>query len=80
MELETHFDETTGVFRIEETIVKQVREDEEKFIIDTISPYLTQCYKQVIPKRLLVRALTTFHSEHKEEWDWLMKQAMEDVL
>lgn len=81
MALETIIDEIDGtkVFQIQETFVKQVQENEEKFIIDTISPYLTKCYKQVIPKRLLIRALTTFHEEHREEWDWLMAQAQEDV-
>ena len=58
---------------IEHTI-SLVKEDQEKFIFNCISPFLAEINEIVIPKRVLERALFTFKEEHTAEWKVLMKE------
>ena len=74
---EVNSEEQPHVFEIIEEITRKVTEEEDAFIMETISPYLTQCYKQVIPKKLLTMALTSFHEQYPAIWDYLMQEAQE---
>jgi len=67
------------VFAISELIIRQVREDEDKFIFETLSPYLTDCYKMVIPKKLLVCAINAYKKEHKAEYEAIMEAYKENL-
>lgn len=51
-----------------------VKEDQERFIFEAITPFLTDISEIVIPKRVLERALFTFREEHTAEWKALMKE------
>lgn len=55
-------------------IAFKVTEDYEKFIFRTISPYCNQVVDQIIPKKLLSIALTTYKAEHSEEWNTIMEK------
>lgn len=51
-----------------------VKEDQDKFIFECITPFLMEINHIVIPKRVLDRALFTFKEEHTAEWKVLMKE------
>lgn len=65
------FDE---VFNHIEAFRHKVTEDYEKFIFETIRPYCEEVTRQIIPKELLARALTTYKAEHPEEWNMIMEK------
>lgn len=70
-------DMTTQVMEIAESIVQQVREEQDRFIFETITPYIEDMTKMVISKKILCRALECFKNEHPEEFNALMNE-MED--
>jgi hypothetical protein len=49
---EVNSEEQSPVFKMVEEFTRKVTEEEDAFILETISPYLTQCYKLVIPKKV----------------------------
>lgn len=68
--LELYFNE------MKEKII-EFEETKDEFIFSQLSKYCDGVIEHesdtIIPKRLLIRALTCFKQEHKEEWDVLMK-------
>ena len=74
---EVNSEEQSQVFEIVEEFTRKDTEEEDAFILETISPYLTQYYKRVIPKKLLTMALTSFHEQYPGIWDYLMQEAQE---
>ena len=73
--LELYFNE------MKEKII-ELEETEDEFIFSHLSKYCNGAIEYegdtIIPKRLLIRALTCFKHEHREEWDVLMKMEGED--
>ena len=57
-----------------ETYCRLVADEQDRFIFETISPFLHSISNTIVPKRVLERALTTFCEEHKEEWNALMNE------
>ena len=57
-----------------ETFGRRVTEDYEKFIFESIYPYCEKVTRQIVPKELLARALTTYKAEHPDEWDTIMEK------
>lgn len=53
-------DMTTQVTEIAESIIQQVREEQDRFIFETITPYIEETTKIVISKKILCRALQCF--------------------
>ena len=70
-------DMTTQVTEITERIVQQVREEQDRFIFETITPYIKDMTKMVISKKILCRALQCFQEEHFEEYMALKKESEE---
>lgn len=68
---------TTRVTEITERIVQQVREEQDRFIFETVEPYLKDMTKMVISKKILCRALQCFQEEHFEEYIALKKESEE---
>jgi len=68
-------DITTQVTEITERIVQQVREEQDRFIFETVEPYLKDMTKMVISKKILCRALQCFQEEHFEEYIALKKES-----
>ena len=73
--IEVLYDDHDSVFNVVHKITAQIREDEENFIYENVSPYLCDYFKAVIPKELLTRAIVCFAVEHKEEYDAIMERA-----
>ena len=71
-------DSEDDIFKVAGEELKQtialVKEDQEKFIFNCITPFLAEINEIVIPKEVLVRALTTFKEEHTAECEALMKR------
>ena len=57
------------------TIAKQVTEETDKFIFETIRPYCEEQSKIIVSKELLKRALICFKEEHYDEYITLQKMA-----
>jgi hypothetical protein len=68
---------TIQVTEIAESLVQQVREDQDKFIFETITPYIKEMTRMVISKKILCRALQCFQEEHFEEYMALKKESEE---
>lgn len=68
-------DMTTLVTEITESIVQQVREEQDRFIFETITPYIEETTKMIISKKILCRALQCFQEEHFEEYIALKKES-----
>lgn len=68
----------TDITEITTKIVQQVREEQDKFIFETVEPYLIDATKMVISKRILCRALQCFQEEHFEEYMALKKESEEN--
>lgn len=73
--IEVSCDENISAFNVVHKITAQMREDEENFIYENVSPYLCDYFKAVIPKELLTRAIVCFANEHKEEYETIMERA-----
>lgn len=73
-------DMTTQVMEIAESIVQQVREEQDRFIFETITPYIEDMTKMVISKKILCRALQCFQEEHFEEYMALKKESEEEDI
>lgn len=58
-------------------ITKQVREENDRFIFETISSWFYETYQMVISKRMLIRAMECFKEEHPEEYAALIKEVEE---
>ena len=56
-------------------IARCVTEDCDKWVFDTVSPYLEEKTEMKVSKRLLERALICFREEHPEEFEKLKKMA-----
>lgn len=69
--------ETTQVTEITNRIVQRVREEQDRFIFETVEPYLKDMTKMVISKKILCRALQCFQEEHFEEYIALKKESEE---
>ena len=67
--------EIPGIKTIEQFIT-EVEENEEEFIFKHLQQYCEGVSSVTgithVPKQLLIRALTCFRQEHKEEYDFLM--------
>lgn len=63
------------VMEITERIIQQVREEQDRFIFETVKPYIEESTKMVISKKILCRALQCFQKEHFEEYMALMKES-----
>lgn len=68
----------TDITEITTKIVQQVREEQDRFIFETVEPYLIDATKMVISKRILCRALQCFQEEHFEEYMALKKESEEN--
>lgn len=68
---------TTRVTEITESIIQQVREEEDRFIFETITPYIKDMTKMIVSKKILCRALQCFQEEHFEEYMALKKESEE---
>lgn len=66
---------TTQVTEITERIIQQVREEQDRFIFETVEPYVKETTKLVISKKILCRALQCFKEEHFEEYMVLIKES-----
>lgn len=75
MEGKNKINETTRVTEITEKIVQQVREEQDRFIFETVTPYIKEMTKMVISKKILCRALQCFKEEHFEEYIILKKES-----
>ena len=56
-----------------EQILLSAKEEENEFIFHTLRPFLEETCEMKINKRVLIRALSCFREEHKEEFEMLMK-------
>ena len=65
---------------ITDKITYTVREEFDRFIFQSIEPYLTDIIKIVISKEILVRALTCFAHEHPEELKHLQEKIAEEDI
>lgn len=68
---------TTRITEITESIIQQVREEQDRFIFETVEPYIKDMTKMVISKKILCRALQCFQEEHFEEYMALKKESEE---
>lgn len=68
------------ITKITETIIQQVREEEDRFIFETVQPYIRDMTKMVISKKILCRALQCFQEEHFEEYIALKRESEEKEL
>ncbi len=66
---------TTQVTEITERIIQQVREEQDRFIFETVEPYIKEMTKMIISKKILCRALQCFQEEHFEEYMALRKES-----
>lgn len=55
-------------------INRSVRETEDDFIFTTVQPYCETVTERKISKRVLIRALQCFMTEHNEEFKFLTKE------
>ncbi len=63
------------ITEITETIIQKVREEEDRFIFETVQPYIRDMTKMVISKKILCRALQCFQEEHFEEYMALKEES-----
>ena len=70
--------ETDDGITITDKIVYTVEEQFDRFIFQTVEPYLEDRMKFVISKEILVRALTCFAKEHPEELKHLQEKMAEE--
>ena len=68
---------TTRITEITESIIQQVREEQDRFIFETVEPYAKEMTKMIISKKILCRALQCFQEEHFEEYMALIKESEE---
>ena len=69
---------TTRITEITESIIQQVREEQDRFIFETVEPYIKEMTKMIISKKILCRALQCFKEEHFEEYMALIKESEEE--
>ena len=67
----------TQVTEITENLIQQVREEQDRFIFETIHPYIKEMTKMIVSKKILCRALQCFQEEHFEEYMALKKESEE---
>ena len=72
--------ETEGGVTITDKIAYTVQEEWDRFIFQTVEPYLEEMTKIVISKEILVRALTCFAHEHPEELKHLQEKIAEEDI
>lgn len=60
-----------------EEITTLVREEHDRFIFETIRPWCQEITKMTISKEILNRALICYQTEHKEEFEELLKKSRE---
>ena len=60
-------------------ITQKVTEQEDRFIFETISSWLSDTYRIDISKKILCRALECFKDEHCEEYARLMELMKNEV-
>ena len=70
---------TTRVTEITESIIQQVREEQDRFIFETITPYIEDMTRMIISKKILCRALQCFQEEHFEEYMALKKESEDEI-
>lgn len=66
---------TTRVTEITERIIQKVREEQDRFVFETVEPYIKETTKLVISKKILCRALQCFQEDHFEEYMALIKES-----
>lgn len=72
--------ETEDGITITDEITYTVQEEFDRFIFQSVEPYLEEMTKIVISKEILVRALTCFAHEYPEELKYLQEKiAKEDI-
>lgn len=69
--------EKTRITEITETIIQRVSEEQDRFIFETVQPFIRDKTKMVISKKILCRALQCFQEEHFEEYMALRKESEE---
>ena len=70
--------ETDDGLTITNEIAYTVQEEFDRFVFQTVEPYLTDMMKFVISKEILVRALICFANEHPEELKQLQEKMAEE--
>ena len=55
-------------------IALHVTETREDFIFTTLSKYIGEISKIIIPKQLIKRAVQCFYEEHREEFDRFVEE------
>ena len=58
-----------------EKLTLKMKETEEDFIVEHITPFLELNYKYVIPKEVIKRALTLYMETYPEEFKMLIEEA-----
>ena len=58
-----------------ERITLKIRETEEDFVVEHITPFLEMNYKYVIPKVVLKKALNLYMETYPEEFKTLIEEA-----
>lgn len=56
----------------------EVEERYDRFVFTTVKSFCEEVTQQTIPKIVLVRALTNYLKEHKDEYDLIMAQMEAD--
>lgn len=70
--------ETEDGINITDEIAYTVKEEFDRFIFQSVEPYLEEMTKIVISKEILVRALVCFANEHPEELKHLQEKMKEE--
>ena len=72
--------ETEDGVTITDKIAYTVQEEFDRFVFQTVEPYLEEMTKIVISKEILVRALICFANEHPEELKQLQEKMAEENI
>ncbi len=72
--------ETSDGVTITDKITYTVKEEFDRFVFQTVEPYLEDVMKFVISKEILVRALVCFANEHPEELKHLQEKIAKETI
>lgn len=68
-----------NLFNVSYEITSQIKETQDDFIFTTLSNFLQERFEIVIPKELVVCAISEFYQNHSDLADDMIRKAIERV-